>query len=136
MRWPFVSASRYDDLLREKNSQLGERDKRISDLEAERKVLLDRLSEVTTGSTIYSKPAPPAALPETDTAKEPPSEVIPIVRRPSQAVAEADRIFRRRQLERLYPNQRKDKEMQEVVLRSFDVADMEARQAAAANKSS
>jgi len=43
MYFPFVSRSRFDDMLREKNTQIGDRDRRIAELEADRRMLLDRI---------------------------------------------------------------------------------------------
>ena len=43
MYFPFVSRSRFDDMLREKNTQIGDRDRQIAELETDRRMLLDKL---------------------------------------------------------------------------------------------
>jgi len=43
MYFPFVSRDRFDDMLREKNAQIGDHDRQIAELEADRRLLLDKI---------------------------------------------------------------------------------------------
>src|ERR1700746_228856 len=49
----FISRSRFDEMLREKNTQLGYRDRRIAELEAERRMLWDKICLLGIGATLF-----------------------------------------------------------------------------------
>ena len=51
---PFISRARFDEMLREKNSQISDRDRRISELEAERRMLWDELCLLGFGVPLFS----------------------------------------------------------------------------------
>jgi len=53
MQPPFVSRSRFDDMLREKNTQIGYRDRRIAELEAERRMLWDKICLLGIGAPMF-----------------------------------------------------------------------------------
>lgn len=53
MHLPFVSLSRFDDMLREKNIQIGYRDRRIAELEAERRILWDKICLLGIGAPVF-----------------------------------------------------------------------------------
>ncbi|HEV7674391.1 MAG TPA: hypothetical protein VGQ12_07665 [Candidatus Angelobacter sp.] len=67
LRWPWTSAARFDDMLREKNTQLGQRDKRIADLERETRRMHDLIYKANFGVQVFDtipevKPEPEVPL--------------------------------------------------------------------------
>lgn len=48
-----ISRSRFDDMLREKNTQIGYRDRRIAELEAERRMLWDKICLLGIGAPVF-----------------------------------------------------------------------------------
>ncbi|HEY6249139.1 MAG TPA: hypothetical protein VI685_04215, partial [Candidatus Angelobacter sp.] len=50
----FITLSRHNDIIREKNLQIGYRDHRIAELDAERKLLWDKLCLLEIGETIFN----------------------------------------------------------------------------------
>ena len=63
-RWPWVSAARLDDIWREKNTEIGRLEKRISDLEKERKRLYDLIFQGQFGVQVHDSVPQPQAEPE------------------------------------------------------------------------
>src|SRR5215469_8861399 len=55
MFFPFVSRSRFDDMLREKNTQIGDRDRRVAELEADRRMLWDQICFFAIAQTIFGR---------------------------------------------------------------------------------
>jgi len=53
MYFPFVSRSRFDDMLREKNTQIGDRDRQIAELEADRRMLWDQICFLAIAQTTF-----------------------------------------------------------------------------------
>ena len=53
MYLPFVSRSRFDDMLREKNTQIGDRDRQIAELEADRRMLWDQICFLAIAQTTF-----------------------------------------------------------------------------------
>ncbi len=53
-RWPWISAARHDDALRMLNTAIGERDHQISELQAERKMLWDKMSILGLGFPVFA----------------------------------------------------------------------------------
>lgn len=67
MQWPWTSAARFDDMLREKNTQIGQRDKRIADLERETRRMHDLIYKANFGVQVFdtiaeAKPEPEVLL--------------------------------------------------------------------------
>src|SRR5215468_5861670 len=53
MYFPFVSRSRFDDMLREKNTQIGDRDRQIAELETDRRMLWDQICFLAIAQTVF-----------------------------------------------------------------------------------
>jgi hypothetical protein len=53
MFFPFVAVSRFDEMPREKNMQIGYRDRRIAELEAERRILWDKICRLGIGAPVF-----------------------------------------------------------------------------------
>jgi len=53
MYFPFVSRSRFDDMLREKNTQIGDRDRQIAELETDRRMLWDQICFLAIAQTTF-----------------------------------------------------------------------------------
>src|SRR5215813_7712160 len=53
MYLPFVSRDRFDDMLREKNAQIGDRDRQIAELEADRRMLWDQICFLAIAQTTF-----------------------------------------------------------------------------------
>ena len=49
----FIFRSRFDDMLREKSTQIGYRDRRIAELEAERRMLWDKICLLGIGAPVF-----------------------------------------------------------------------------------
>lgn len=83
MRWPWISRASHDELIQLLTSQL-------SELKAERIILLDRLALLGLGGTLFNSPSSPTSLPDTEPAEaliDPREEVDRILamrRRPSK----------------------------------------------------
>jgi len=77
MFFPFVSTARFDDMLREKNYQIADRDRRIAQLEAERRMLLDKLCLLATKGLKLSPEEKPLL---SDESASPPAEPGPPAR--------------------------------------------------------
>lgn len=57
----FISRSRFDEMLREKNMQIGYRDGRIAELEAERRLLWDKICLLGIGAPVFEGTSPPGS---------------------------------------------------------------------------
>ena len=141
MNWPFVSLARFDDMLREKNTQIADRDRLIEELQAERRRLWDKImnaafcpAEKPTSAVADKTPAPQPAEVE-----EPASEVStsknrhePMLHRPSQIMRKMDRLAEQRWLRKIHPAKAAEDERDNVIAQ-LDAAHLEAVRAAAAN---
>jgi hypothetical protein len=76
MRWPWVSAARLDDLLREKNSEIGRLEKRIADLEHERKRIYDLIFKQQFGVQVHDTLNAPD-IPDASKSAEPERPLTP-----------------------------------------------------------
>lgn len=70
MRWPWTSAARYDDMLREKIAQLEHRDKRIADLERETRRMHDLIYKANFGVQVFDTIAEATPMPEPQLSPE------------------------------------------------------------------
>jgi hypothetical protein len=139
MNWPFVSLARFEDMLREKNTQIADRDRLIADLRAERRALWDKILNATFCPT--EKPAsaaaekPPAPQPATmeESASETPASRNhhePMLHRPSQIMRRMDRLAEQRWLRKIHPAKAAEDE-RENVMAQLDAAHLEAVRTAA-----
>lgn len=127
MNWPFVTLARFDDMLREKNTQLAERDRRISELEAERRALSDRLFSAAFSNPARSRTPAQESRPEEQVsdgdASEPKPEAsgarshnaeAPALRRPSQIMRRMDRLAQQRWFRKLHPAKAAEEERDRI----------------------
>ena len=141
MKWPFVSLARFDDMLREKNTQIGDRDRLIAELLAERRTLWDKIlntafcpDEKPTSIATDKIPAQQLAAME-EPASEPPSSRNhhgPMLHRPSQIMRRMDRLAEQRWLRKIHPARAAEDE-RDNVMAQLDAVHLEAVRAAAAN---
>ena len=145
MLFPFISRARFDDMLREKNTQIGDRDRRISELEAERRMLWDKLCLLGIGAPLFDcvedrggqfrgedngrslsrlKPGDDAENYDA-THQHSPEAGVSGSRRPSQIMRRMDRVAEARWLRKMHPAKAAEHERDEVI-RQLDAAHREA----------
>lgn len=96
--WPWVSAARYDDMLREKNMQIGRLEKELSDLKKESKRQHDLIYKANFGVQVYD------TIPEVQPEPEP--QLTPEQQAEKQVLEEAAREeLRLRSIARTNPSQ-------------------------------
>ncbi|HEY6251483.1 MAG TPA: hypothetical protein VI685_16110 [Candidatus Angelobacter sp.] len=119
----FISRSRFDDMLREKNTQIGYRDRRIAELEAERRVLWDKICLLGIGATVFQESVGQATAtaqaPQQTEASEPSKEAgkfetIP-ARLPSMIMRRMDRLAEERWLRKVRPAKTAERQRDEVM---------------------
>lgn len=140
MLFSFVSLSHHNDIIREKNMQIGYRDRRIAELDAERKLLWDKLCLLEIGETVFedalalhakqvSAPDFQSGVSETPArelaaalAGEPqcikskPDVAVRLGRtRPSQIMRRMDRLMHNRWLQKLRPAKSAERKREEVM---------------------
>lgn len=145
MLFPFVSRARFDDMLREKNAQIGDRDRRISELEAERRMLWDKLCLLGIGAPVFEGADDPGSQfrgedngrsqPRQKSGADignyeatqllPPEAGAPGSRRPSQIMRRMDRVAEARWLRKIHPAKAAEQERDEV-RRQLDAAHRDA----------
>jgi hypothetical protein len=156
MNWPFVSPARFDDMLREKNTQIADRDRLIADLQAERRTLWDKILNAAfcpgeradaCKSGAMNSPASAAEgkspAPIQEEIEEPGSKTQepgkphgPVLHRPSHIMRRMDRLAEERWLRKIHPAKAAEDE-RDGVMAQLDAAHLEAvRNAAAANENS
>lgn len=115
MRWPWTSAARFDDMLREKNTQIGQRDKRIADLERETRRMHDLIYKANFGVQVFD------TIPEVKLEAEVPLTPEQVIEREIASVEQArrDRI---NWTKRNRPSQLADVMVQEAQLENVQAA--------------
>ena len=136
--FPFVSLARFDDMLREKNTQIADRDRLIAELQADRRMLWDKIlnaafcpAEKPASAAEDKTPAPQPAEME-ELASETPtssSHREPMLHRPSQIMRRMDRLAEQRWLGKIHPAKAAEDERDQV-LAELNAAHMEAVRAA------
>ena len=144
MNWPLVTLARFDDMLREKNTQIADRDRLIEELQAERRMLWDKLLNAAFCSAEKDVPASAAEArspkPQPAEVEEPASETPasrnhhePVLHRPSQIMRRMDRLAEQRWLRKIHPARAAEDE-RDSVMAQLDAAHLEAVRNAAANE--
>jgi hypothetical protein len=147
MNWPFVTLARFDDMLREKNTQLAERDHRIAQLEAERRILCDKLfnaafkKDSRNSSSLSTHAADPVPAPDSsepgadieESASQSKDRREPLSHRPSQIMRRMDRRAQERWLRKIHPAKAAEQE-RDRIMEELNTAHIEAVRAAAANQ--
>ena len=140
MNWPFVTLARFDDMLREKNTQIADRDRLIAQLQAEHRMLWDKILNVAfspnekPASTAADKtPAPQPAAREESALETPASRnhLESVLHRPSQIMRRMDRLAEQRWLRKIHPAKAAEDE-RDNVMAQLDAAHLEAIRTAAA----
>lgn len=124
MHLPFVSLSRFDDMLREKNTQIGYRDRRIAELEAERRMLWDKICLLGIGVPVFATTNPGRScdpeVAQQEMAAQPVShssgkdEFIGH-HRPSMIMRRMDRLAETRWLRKVHPAKSAEEQRDEVM---------------------
>lgn len=122
--FPFVSLARFDDMLREKNTQIGERDHRIAQLEAERRMLCDRILNAAFQSNdgaelpepvTETTPEPGEREAHDNRAGKPQAGRDPMPHRPSQIMRRMDRLAQERWLRKTHPAKAAEEERHQIL---------------------
>jgi hypothetical protein len=120
----FVSRARFDDMLREKNNQIGERDHRITQLEAERRMLCDKILNVAFQPNKKTESHEPATAAESGAEESAVQEIgadkssagrEPIPHRPSQIMRRMDRLAQERWLRKIHPAKVAEEERNQIL---------------------
>ena len=142
MNWPVVSLARFDDMLREKNTQIADRDRLIAELQADRRMLLDKIlnaafcpAEKPPSAAVEKTPVPqPAAMEEAGSETPASKNHQPVLHRPSQIMRRMDRLAEQRWLRKIHPAKAAEDE-RDIVMAQLDAAHLEAvRNAATAGE--
>ena len=119
----FISRSRFDDMLREKNTQIGYRDRRIAELEAERRMLWDKICLLGIGTPVFdginaSRSGDPENVQDLESQSASHSSVKPEVgihHRPSMIMRRMDRLAEERWLRKVRPARGAEQQRDEVM---------------------
>lgn len=138
MNWPFVTLARFDDMLREKNTQIADRDRLVGELQAERRMLWDKIlnaafcpAEKPTSAVADKTPASQPAEVE-ESASEVSNRHEPMLHRPSQIMRKMEGLAEQRWLRKIHPAKAAEDERDNVIAQ-LDAAHLEVVRAAAAN---
>ncbi len=105
-RWPFVSRARHDEMKELTGRLIADRDQRIADLEADRRLTINYLTKMGIGHPLYvPMPEVQAETPEAEgqkkSAKQPEATVN---MRPSAIMRRMDRMAEERYLRKVHPS--------------------------------
>jgi len=137
MYLPFVSISRFDDMLREKNAQIGYRDRRIAELEAERRMLWDKICLLGIGAPVFEGVTPPRSGGPETVRQEPqsqpdshaPAKAESISHhRPSMIMRRMDRLAEAKWLRKTHPA-RTAEQQRDAVMNELSAAHMDGAKA-------
>lgn len=136
--FPFVTLTRFDDMLREKNTQIADRDRLIAELQADRRMLWDKILnaafcpvEKPPSAAEDKTPAPQLPAMEESASETPASRnhQEPVLHRPSQIMRRMDRLAEQRWLRKIHPAKAAEDE-RDIVMAQLDAAHLEAIRAA------
>lgn len=122
--FPFVSLARFDDMLREKNTQIGDRDHRIVQLEAERRMLCDKILNAAFQSNDSAELPEPVTESASETQEKaaqvegtakPQAGRDPMPHRPSQIMRRMDRLAQERWLKKIHPAKAAEEERDQIL---------------------
>ena len=150
MFFPFISRARFDDMLRERNYQIADRDRRIAQLEAERRMLWDKVCLLGLGVPVFEAGKAPDGSSHSELSNKPsehsqeslstsqtqprPRVAVPLSspraevlgsRRPSLIMRRMDRLAEARWLRKVYPAKAAELQRDEV-MNQLDAAHREA----------
>ncbi|HEY6351998.1 MAG TPA: hypothetical protein VI636_21595 [Candidatus Angelobacter sp.] len=131
MNLPIISLARFEEMLREKNVQIGYRDRRIAELEAERRMLWDKICLLGIGATVFEGPgeqlrsvghvAQNALVPEhrnmgeSEQPKDASGKAGTVPRLPSKIMRRMDRLAEERWLRKVRPAKTAERQRDEVM---------------------
>ena len=122
MKWLFISRSRHQTEIQLWQRLLDEKYRRIHELEAERKLLWDKICLLGIGAPMFTPIGVEEPKPPSEMQSKPANPVAPMPRRPSAIMRRMDRLAEERWLRKQYPSQANNKE----VAAMFDKIDQEA----------
>lgn len=136
----FISRSRFDDMLREKNTQIGYRDRRIAELETERRLLWDKICLLGIGVPVFDGVSPsrsddPENVQELQSQSASHSSLkreVGIHHRPSMIMRRMDRLAEERWLKKVRPAKAAEQQRDEV-MNDLNAAHMDGLKAATSN---
>lgn len=144
----FISHSRFEDMLREKNTQIGYRDRRIAELEAERRMLWDKICLLGIGATVFDginpsrsggpvigKSGDPENVQDLQSQSASHSSIereVGIHHRPSTIMRRMDRLAEERWLKKVRPARVAEQQRDEV-MNELNAAHMDGLKAATSN---
>src|SRR5205085_6795722 len=105
MNWPFVSRSRHQTEIQLWQRLLDEKYRRIHELEAERKLLWDKICLLGIGAPMFPPTGVEEPKPPSERQSKPANPVAPMPRRPSAIIRRMARPAERRRLRQKSPPQ-------------------------------
>jgi hypothetical protein len=121
MKLPWISRRHHEEVSVLCGRLIGDRDERIRQLEAERRMLWDKICLLGIGAPVFAPVAPPEAQ-ESESKQSPPGPAAPVTMRPSAIMRRMDRLAEARYLRKVHPSRANE----EVVAAMFDQIDREA----------